>query len=493
MTALPQTLVRKPLLALLVGPACAVLFVFLATASSPFFAAALVLGMAVVGAMFVWPFFAFLLAALVVPLERVGRFTDDSAVYSFSLMKVLGVLATASLLVHCLLGRRRLQFPLPLVLYSAYVSLAILTLTYTSDFTGGVRMLSLVMGNVLFFFLVTNIVKDKRQAEMAILYWLLTTLVIGLVTIRQFHNPAAIVTDPTYYRGDNQLTTQNRLDMVIYDAPSDSPDRSRRAIGTTSHPAVYAINLILALPFYVYFFRTAPQPWLRYASACGGFVACYNIFLTNTRAAVLTLAVVLVLFFLTGLLRFRVRPIAGIALLAATVLAINPADIWRRALNFQTYSLNISVVEERTRMWKASLEVIADHWLAGAGVGNTKEVPQRTKVPVSVTSVHNDVLATLVETGIIGFLIMAGFLICLHHQCRFLERFFRRQGDFAASLLPVAARVALYAVLVYGTQVDTLSLPLKGFWLAMGLVVALSELAIRTSGQARGTLFANPR
>ena len=452
MATLPQTLSRKPFLVLLLGPACAVLFVLLATASSPVAAAALMVGIGVGVAMFLWPLFAFLLTALVVPLERMGRFTDDSAVHSFSLMKVLGVLATASLLVHWLLGKRRLLFPLPVKLYALYIVFGLLTLTYTNDVTGGMRIVSLVGGNILYFFLVANIVKNKRQGEMAILWWLLATLVVGLITIRQFHNPAAIVTDAKYYQGNTQLTTENRFQMVIYDAlPGFSEVRIRRAIGTTSHPAVYAINLILALPFYAYFFRTAPKRWMRYASALAGLIACYNVFLANTRAAVLTMAVVLVLMFLTGLLRLRARLIGGMVLLVAIALATNPADIWRRALNFGSYTLNIGVVEERTRMWTAGLDVVADHWLAGVGMGNTTEVPRRTKVRVDITSVHNDVLMILVDTGIIGLMIMAGFLIVLHQRCRFLERFFRRQGDFSAALLPVAARVELVcsAVLRY--------------------------------------------
>jgi hypothetical protein len=484
MTALQQTFSCRSLLVLLSGPVCAVLFIFLATVSSPFFAVALLLGVGVMAAMFVRPFFAFLLTAFVVPLERMGRFTDDSAVYSISLMKVLGVLALASMLVHWLLGRRRLQFPLPIALYSAYLALALFTLTYTSDFTNGVRAISLIGGNFLFFFLVTNVVEGRRQAETAIRCWLLSTLLVGLVTIYQFHNPAALVDNPEYYKGPGELTTENRFDVVIYDSLLDSPERSKRAIGTTSHPAVYAINLILALPFFVYFFRVAPKPWMRYASAFGGLVVCYNIFLANTRAAILTLVMVLSLFFLTGLLRLRIRVIAGVALLAVIILIGNPSDIWQRALNFGTYSVTVNVVEERVLMWKAAVEVISDHWFTGTGIGNIKEVPQRVKVPVASFSAHNDVLMLLVETGIFGFLVMIVFLICLHQQCRFLERFFQQQGDFAASLLPVAARVGLYAVLFYGTQVEALTFPLKGFWLSMGLVVALSERAIQPARQA---------
>ena len=51
----------------------------------------------------------------------------------------------------------------------------------------------------------------------------------------------------------------------------------------------------------------------------------------------------------------------------------------------------------------------------------------------------------------------------------------RNGGDPGTAWLMTAARVALLSLLIYATQVDVLHFPLKGWWLAMGIVVALTE------------------
>ncbi|MGH9628886.1 MAG: O-antigen ligase family protein [Bryobacteraceae bacterium] len=469
------------------GASLGSLVVTLSALASPVAAAGLLAGGVVVAALMAWPFLAFLLTAVVVPLERMGRLTNDSAVYTVSLMKMAGLLALGAFVVNALLRKQALRLPGPVLLYGVYIGLAFGSLAYTSDWTNSQRSLSLIIGNLLFFFLVPNMVRSKEQAQIALACWLGATLIIGLVTIAQFHNPSAVVEDSRYYQGSGVLTTGQRFDMVVYDGLVDSPERSKRAIGTTSHPAVYAINLILAVPFYAYFLRVAAKPWMQWLAALSGLVCLYNILLANTRAAILTVAFVFVCMIVTGLFRVNARMIAGAALAAGLILVANPKDIWNRALNFSTYSTNVGVMEERFHMWRAAVGVIADNWLLGTGTGNMKEVPSRVRVKVSASSTHNDVLALLVEVGLVGFSAMTVFLLSLHRRCRKAERSLRALGDDSSRWLFVAARVMLYSVLLYGVQVETLSLPLKGFWLAMGVVVALSELLNRQIPRPAGS------
>lgn len=478
MKAILQNRNRTAVWIALSGPVGAVLLVLLATSTSPLTALALIVAVGVVVALFLWPSLAFLVTAFVVPLERTGRLTNDSATYSLSLMKMMGLLALASFLVHCLLHRRRLEFPLPLMLYTAYVAYGVLTLAFTSDITNGIRAISLVVGNVLFFFLTVNIVHDRSAAEKAIFAWLLSTTVIGLLTIYQFHSSTMVIADFNYQM-TGMLTTEQRFALVTYDGVSDTGGIPRRAIGTTSHPAVYGINLILTLPFFAYFFYTTPHWWLRASAACGGLITVYNVLLTNTRAALLTLALMVGSMFLNNLLRFKTQMLIGLLLLASLVLVAAPSDLESRALNVMNYSLKAEEFSERVMMWRAGVTVLADHWLAGVGIGNSVEVPRRAPVKTNATSVHNDILATLIETGLIGFTLMLAFLVCLHTQCMTSEYRLWNNGEHATALLCTAARLQIYTILFYGIQADTLTLPLKGFWLALGLAVALSRDALQ--------------
>ena len=349
----------------------------------------------------------------------------------------------------------------------------------------------MIVGNFLFLFLIVNVVRTRRQVELGMACMLLTTLVIGILTIQQFHQPKAVVEDQKLYMGAGALTTANRFDMVIYDGVPGTPSGERRAIGATSHPAVCAINLLLTLPFYAYFCRFGRMWLIRWGAAAATVVVCYNVILTNTRAAIVTMAVVVSLIFLTGLIRFRPRFLFGAIAVATLVLVANPADVWRRALDFSRYSSGVSEVKERVMMWHAALETIGDNWILGHGVGNQREAALRVRRSTiisshnDVTSAHNDALAILLETGVGGFLIIAAFLFSLHERCRAVERLLGARGDEPGYFLATAARITIYTVLLFGVQVEALSLPLKAFWLAMGLVISHADQVFQ--GLSMGT------
>lgn len=475
-----QKLRTPPLLIALASLLGAALFVLFAVVASPQAALALIVGVGIVVTVFLSPSAAFLLTAFVVPLERTGRFSNDSATYSLSLMKMMGLLALTSFVVHQLLHRRRCILPLPFLLYTAYVAYGVFTLAFTSDSTNGIRAVSLLVGNIMFFFLTINIVRNRAIAEKAILAWLLSTTVIGVLTIYQFHRSTGAIADFDYQM-TGMLTTEQRFALVAYDGVSSSGGVPRRAIGTTSHSAVYAINLILTLPFFAYFFYTTTHRWLYRAVTVGGLITIYNILLTNTRAAFLTTAVMFGLMVCTNLLRIKVRIVIGFLLVALVVMVAAPSDLSNRALNAANYSLKSEEFRERVMMWKAAGSVLADHWIIGVGIGNCVEVPRRTPMKTSTTSIHNDLLATLVETGLIGFALLTAFLVSLHTRCRAGERWFRSQGDSNSVLLCTAARLQIYTILFYGIQAETLTLPLKGFWLALGLAVALARVTAPVS------------
>ena len=66
-------------------------------------------------------------------------------------------------------------------------------------------------------------------------------------------------------------------------------------------------------------------------------------------------------------------------------------------------------------------------------------------------------------------------MVCLYRRCRMAERAYRAAGQEELVGWLVASRVAFWTVLFYAVQVDVLHFPLKGWWLAMGLIVVFSE------------------
>jgi O-antigen ligase len=461
------------------GGALGPLMIAASSYTSPLIGGAVLIGILVTGAILLFPFYGFLVTVLMVPLERVGRLTNDIEANTFSVMRIMGVLNLASLLLHALLNRRKFRFSVPLAVYGIYLFIGLLTLAHTSDMNRGVSAAGAMVGNLLFLFLTTNIVESERQARIAAGIWLLITVGVGLFTIYQWHNPASRLSEDRY-NSTGARTTDERFSTVLEDASEvDLSDRMPRASGTSSHPTVYAINTILTLPFFAFFVKTGTSRIWKLAAAVGFLVACYNILLTNTRAALLTMGISMVLMFWTKLVVPKPAVIASLAIVGILMIPMVPAALWDRILNVDNYSAEKSAtLNARLIYWRVSWDILRDHPILGIGIGNQSEVPKRVTtiaLPPN-SSVHNEYIESLLEVGLLGYPVLVAFMVILYRRCRAAERVYRNYHPETALLL-AAARVAFITTLIYGVQVDVMHFPLKGWWLAMGLVVALSELS----------------
>ena len=461
-----------------IGTTAGTTLVLMSALTSPVLAAVALAGTIAVMVIAAFPYWGYLLTALIIPLERIGRFTNDSSMATVSLMRIVGMLTLGALLLHFVAKRWRVLITWPGVLYAAYFSVGIMTLAHTSDFEFGVRSLSAMLGNLLFFILVVNIVRTPAQARAGVLCWLLMTSAIGVFTIYQWHWGDVITEDR--FNSTGERSSDDRFSTVLTDAAEfETLEQARRALGTTSHPAVYAINVILALPFFAYAYRTVRGRWWRTAIGGAGLISCYNVALTNTRAALMTMALVLVLIAVTRLIRLTKASIVAGAVAAAVALPLIPGAVWERVLDTRNYTLERSeTLRARLLYWQEGGAILADHWLLGIGIGNQTELPRRLSPRVYMppnSTVHNEYLQSLLETGLLGFPVLAAFIIVLARQARAGERHYRASGDEHTALMLRAGRVALVAVLVYALQVDVLHFPLKGWWLAMAIVAALYE------------------
>lgn len=437
--------------------------------------------------MLIWPFWALLLTVISVPIERIGRLTNDSSQYTFSIMRAMGLVTFASLLIQTLVWRRRLRFHLPMVLYGVYLMFALLSLTYTTDRFASVRQLPAFFGNLLFFFLVPNLARSRAHVRLLLAAWLTITAAIGLFTIYGWQKGSA-VTDSRFH-STGERSTDERFAVVLQDqAEFDLDEKIPRALGPTSHPAVYAINTIMTLPFYAWFMVYGRKPFWRILSAAGGFVAMYNVLLTNTRAALVTMCVVLALVLFTRLLRIDWRYAATLAVIAGCAVPLLPSALYERIFKAQNYTAARSAtLSARFLYWNAALDAFVEHPLLGVGIGNQMEIPRRVKgirTPEN-SSAHCEYLFSLMEVGLLGYSVLVSFFVTLYRRCRSAERMLRAQNDRETAALLTAARVLFWGVLFYAVQVDCFHFPLKGWWLVMGLVLSLHQIAQAGNGTLR--------
>ncbi len=463
-----------PVLALAMGLAGGIVWTLLVTRTSPALALAALGGLVVVFLVIRRPAWGLLLTALVIPLERLGRFTDDGSMYTISLMRVVGVVALGSFLLHAAVRKWKLNFGVAFFLYAGYFGLAMLGISHTSDPLGSVRASGAILGNLMFFFLVTNLVREWRLARAAVALWLAATTLVGLYVIYDWHLGSGAIEESRIGETDTRLST------AWADASEwESLNRVQRAMGTTSHAAVYGINLVLTLPFFLYLMRTQNDRWIKNAALAALLVTLYNVMLTNTRAAILLAGLVLFLCAVRGLVRIRPSWVIAAALVGGLMLPLVPEAIYERVLDLSNYSYERSgTLRIRLEYWQAGLAVIEKNWLTGAGVGNQAEIPKYIKgYGPKQTTVHNEYIQTFLEVGLLGWLLFFSFVGVLMWRSFRAAALFRRLGEEERYWFLVACQIAMISVLLYGLQVDVFHFPLKGWWLVAALSWVMYQLA----------------
>lgn len=442
-----------------------------ATALSPWMMMGLPVALTIVVSLMLSPPAAFLATAFVVPVERLGRFTDDNAMLTISLMRIVGSIALASFLMNCLLLRKRIHLGSAFWLYSVYFGIAITGVFHSSHMLGTVRHCGAILGNLMFFFLAINLGRSNIVARNAVVVWLLSTTLAGLYTIITWHFGSGV--------SDTELTaTDARFSTVLTDTSEwEALDVVARATGPTSHSAVYGINLITALPLFFYFLKHVRDWHWQLLIAAGIGITIYNVLLTNTRAVMLVAVLTVLLCGLRGLYRITAGGLVALLLAGAAMLPLAPDAIWNRVLDSDNYSLEKSAtLRVRLDYWSAGLEVISEHWLTGIGVGNQVELPKRlpfTGAPE--TTAHNEYIFTAMEVGVFGWFVFFGFVGIVFIAAWKVRHLLADRPPPGYALHPdffVAIQISMIATLIFGVQVDVFHFPLKGWWLLAGLAWA---------------------
>lgn len=445
---------------------------------SPLMLLAVPVLLAVATALMLAPPVAFLATSFIIPIERLGRLTDDNAMYTISLMRIVGTVALASFLLHALIRRQRLAFGSAFWVYLLYFGFALLGVFHSSHMLGTVRACGAILGNLVFFWLVINAGRSPKLARNAVITWLASTVIMGIFTIVTWHfGQGSSATDLT--------ETSSRFSTVLTDdSEIEALDVVARATGPTSHSAVYAINLILTLPLFFYFLKHVRGAPLKLLVGAGILVTLYNVLLTNTRAAMLLAAVVILICGLRGLYRVTASGLVAVMVIGAMMLPLAPEAIWERVLNVSNYGTDKSAtLRIRFEYWAAGLEVIRDNWAMGIGVGNQQVIPRYLKGEgPEETTVHNDYIMTAMEVGVFGWFVFFGFVGLMYLGAVRAQRLApsRIPPELLHSDFFVAIQISMLATLIFGAQVDVFNFPLKGWWLLAGLSWALYRMMVET-------------
>jgi len=487
------TILRYPLarvvLPVAFGLAGGVVLVLIAAKLSPIIALAACV--AIVGGLVllkqpVWGLYAL---AFAVPLERFGRLSDDTTNFNISVSRGLGMACFGVVIVRHFVMHKDIYVSRHLILWAFFAAFGAMTLFYTTDFDGGIKIAGGYIGNILFLFVLLNLMlapsfkESFARIETSIYAWLGASMLIAMYSIYDWHLGSGAGDVIQVGEVDPQAGAQvmaNRWSTVWYDSAETETlggGGIRRSMGSTSHAAVFGINLAMTIPFFFYVLKTNTNKVIHAIVWAGLAMTAYCTLLNNTRAALLLVVGVVGLCVLLGLLRITIwLVLSGIAVVAAAPLFI-PVDIFKRVLDFNNYTSGKSeAMRIRIDYWGSGLRAFGENWIAGNGLANQKIAVEYLRNPIPGKShMHNIYLQTLVDVGIFGWMLFVTFLASIVYTCLRARKNFRTLEMPNAYWLATAAFVLVVGVLVYGLQVDVLYFPLKGFWLIVGVIIVMGR------------------
>jgi hypothetical protein len=459
--------------------------------TSPLVGAGLVVAALLGMLMMFSPTAGLMLVAGTIPLERIGRLNEDFSSVTISLSRISGLAALATFLAYAAIRRLKLRFGFAFWLYAAYTLVAATTIVHAFEQKDAIRDTFRLVGNLVFFFYIVNVVRGIRLARAAIIVWLVVS--VGTVAYAAYD----------YHFGhDDQVqesemgSTSKRFTAVVSD---DSETRTlgvkiARAYGTTSHPTLFGLNLTMTLPFFAYLMRTQPAKYKALLFA-GMLTIGYGIILSNTRAVMLLAVVTLLAIVVRGLWRVNGRSIAALGVLCLALVPVIPKDVYLRTLDPALYSTkNSDSIRIRFTYWEKSWELIEQYWLTGIGIGDqttivkmvTSEMAGRITPDGLKASAHNEFIWVMVEVGVFGYLFHFGFIAAVIWAAFHGARLMRDRPEFGEQYwLLIAAQITLIGVLCFAVQTEAFHFALKGWWLAAGLSWVMLESVRNAAPQAR--------
>jgi len=448
----------------------------LSSQASPWIGVGGIVGLVACVALFLWPSFAFLLVGMSLPIERLGRLTEDSQTLTLSMSRVVGLLALAALMVHMLARRWKVVVTPALFFYAGYTIMAAFTIVWAHYPDDTIRDVQRILGNLLFYFYVINALREYSLAKAVLTVWLAASVGCALYGMYDYHFG---VDDKVE---ENQMRLVSGRDQSVVNDDSETSAlgvKVRRVFGTTSHPTLYGLNLCMTLPFFAFFLRQERKAIFKLFYFAGLIIAFYGIFLSNTRAVMLLAAGSIIAIVLTGLWKLTPVTILGALTLAVCVLPLIPRDVYMRSLSLDMYTTEGSgSFRVRFKFWDKSFELIKQNWLTGIGVGDqttivnmvTDEVAGRITPQGVKASAHNEFIWSLAEVGIFGWLLHWSFVYWVVRAAHRAGAHYKRIArDCEQYWLCIAIQIMLVGVILFGVQTEVFHLPLKGWWLCAGM------------------------
>lgn len=306
------------------------------------------------------------------------------------------------------------------------------------DFELGATATASFARNVLLYFAVTNLVTTRRRLRAFVIALVVGSVLLALMGVYQNLTGVGL-TGLGAHRG---RTT---------------------AIGSAADPNMFALTILVAVPFLFFFLVHRRRAWVRLLSFASIIVIAYVIYSTNSRGGNLSLALVV------GVLFIRTKGLkVGIPLTVAAVLAVFLFGPSRMA--------TISVEDApRIPMWNQGLEFFESHPLFG--IGKDAWIQK-----YEMKYAHNSFIQCAAEMGVFGLISWVLLIYLAMSNAAFVRR---ENAGASYGELGLYADAAYFGILAFALPAMFLSLTY--FWLLyilLALATAITNIHVRESENA---------
>lgn len=231
-------------------------------------------------------------------------------------------------------------------------------------------------------------------------------------------------------------------------------ERMAVLVEDTVNANVLAGSLIVLVPISLGIFFTPQKNHFSNLRWLGGLLLAGNLMillLTQSRSALIALAVVLVIFVLLRWRRGWYLLLSGFGISGLIVLFTWPAAMrWM----YQVSSGYLGI-DERLEIWSRGLLIVRDFPFTGIGMGSFSTVASRlypffSKEPETLSHAHNLFLQIAVDLGIPGLIAWLSVVIILFWISWRLYDLGRKLGESQAQMLGLVFLASLIALSVHG-------------------------------------------
>ena len=201
-----------------------------------------------------------------------------------------------------------------------------------------------------------------------------------------------------------------------------------------------------------------------------------SLILSTSRGGILSFLCSLFVFFIVYIIGSRkeknssikiVIPIILISILGLSLLWSNPNPLLKRISKMEDFGKFIEVAN-RVHAYRASWKMVMDFPWVGAGLGTFPNLylkyRDRALEKMIYDKAHSDYLQILVETGLVGLIIVVSFPIL--YFCSIIARY-RREGRFSIRLVAAGVIAGISSMLFHSTIAFNIQIPANALLFAI--------------------------